>query len=305
MADPGYDLPYLNSDDNVFLHDDEGAEEKEKEEDMALCILLLKRRVHYLPVLTAGFIVVSFIISYSVSVSQGHVEPDFPYISHTAIKVPERCIFAQLINVGAFLLGANVFVRFLQQSEQFKPRGRTLRATGKDRRLCIASLVVGWLSALGLSMVANFQTIELTRAPHYVGAVLSFGLGLVYCWIQTSLSLRHHPKDCVTAFQLLNSIILSVCLVTFGVSKTIFKVKEGMKEGTKEGALRPVYLVSTISEWLTAAAVVSFLLTFYPSFSRITLQGPRVMLHEDRTYVTANGNTHHSNASSHGSISPV
>ncbi|KAL8597610.1 hypothetical protein ACOMHN_001541 [Nucella lapillus] len=143
------------------------------------------------------------------------------------------------------------------------------------------------------------------RPPHYVGASLAFGLGLVYCWIQTSLSLRHHPRDCVTAAQLLNSVILSICIVTFGVSKTIFKVKEARGEGKKEGLLRPVYLVSTISEWATALAVVSFVLTFYPSFSRITLQGPRVLLHEDRTYVTANGNTHHSNASTHGSSSPV
>ncbi|KAL8597608.1 hypothetical protein ACOMHN_001539 [Nucella lapillus] len=142
----------------------EGAEEEEeKEENMALCILLLKRRVHYLPVITAVFIVVSFIVSYAVSVGHGHVEPAFPYISHTAIQIPERCIFAQLINFGAFLLGANVFVRFLQQSEQFKPRGRPTRATAKDQRLCMASLVVGWLSALGLSMVANFQGLSAVQ----------------------------------------------------------------------------------------------------------------------------------------------
>ena len=46
--------------------------------------------------------------------------------------------------------------------------------------------------------------------------------------------------------------------------------------------LRPVYLVSTISEWLTAAAVVLFVLTFYRDFSRITLQGPRVRVSRSR-----------------------
>jgi hypothetical protein len=35
--------------------------------------------------------------------------------------------------------------------------------------------------------------------------------------------------------------------------------------------------VSTISEWLTAAAVVLFVLTFYPSFKTITLQSPKVI----------------------------
>ena len=57
-------------------------------------------------------------------------------------------------------MGANVYVRFLQQSELFKVHGHPVRGDDpKNRRLCIASLVVGWLSALGLSMVANFQVI--------------------------------------------------------------------------------------------------------------------------------------------------
>ena len=58
-----------------------------------------------------------------------------------------------------------------------------------------------------------FQTIEM-RPPHYVGAGMAFGLGLVYCWLQTSISLRHPPIDYVTVAQLINSVVLSVCLVT-------------------------------------------------------------------------------------------
>ena len=52
------------------------------------------------------------------------------------------------------------------------------------------------------------------RPPHYVGAGMAFGLGLVYCWIQTSISLRHPPLDCVTVVQVINSVVLSICLVT-------------------------------------------------------------------------------------------
>lgn len=306
MADPGYELQDFSDldcdKDNVFLE-----EEVAEEEKMALCIFLLKKRVHYLPVITAVFIISSLFISYGVSVANGHVEPDFPYISHTAIKTPERCIFAQLINMGAFLLAANVYVRFLHQRELFKDKvqrvGDPKDGDLKDRRLCLASLVTGWLSAFGLSMVANFQTIEM-RPPHYVGAGMAFGLGLVYCWLQTSISLRHHPRDCVTFVQILNSVILSICLVTFGISKAIYKIKEARGEGTKHDELRAVYLLSTISEWLTAASVVLFVLTFYPSFCTITLQGPRVLLPPDRVYRTSNGNTHFSVSAANGG-SPV
>ncbi|KAK7469498.1 hypothetical protein BaRGS_00036477 [Batillaria attramentaria] len=252
-------------------------QEGEREEDMALCILLLKRRVHWLPIITAVFIIGSLFISYGVSVGHGHVEPDFPYISYTAIQTPERCIFAQLINIGAFLLAANIYVRFLQQRELFRTPGHPAKDSARDHRVCIASLVVGWLSALGLSMVANFQTVVM-RPPHYTGAALAFGLGMVYCWLQTSLSMRHCPWDCVTVAQFINSFILTVCLITFGVSKIIYKVSEAQGKGTKFGTLRAVYLVSTISEWLTAAAVVLFVLTFYPAFNTVTLQGPKVLL---------------------------
>ncbi|XP_076450479.1 DNA damage-regulated autophagy modulator protein 1-like [Babylonia areolata] len=251
------------------------AEGVEKKDKMALCILFLKRRVHYLPVLTAIFIIASLFIAYGVSVSHGHVEPDFPYISYTAIQVPERCIFAQLINIGAFLMGANVYVRFLQQREQYRAHGNR-----KDRRLAIASLVCGWLSAFGLSMVANFQTIVM-RPPHYVGAGLAFGMGVAYCWLQTSISLRHRPRDCITLTQLTISILLSLFLVIFGISKAIFKIKEKRGEGTKEGELRGVYLVSTISEWLTVVAVVVFALSFYSDFTTLTLHGPRVRISQD------------------------
>lgn len=48
-----------------------------------------------------------------------------------------------------------------------------------------------------------------------------------------------------------------------------------------QDVLRPVYLVSTVSEWLTALSIVFFVLTFYPSFKRISLLGPRVQLLED------------------------
>ena len=48
--------------------------------------------------------------------------------------------------------------------------------------------------------------------------------------------------------------------------------------------LRSVYLVSTISEWLTAASIVTFVLTFYRDFSRIELKTPTVKI-KDRTIV--------------------
>ena len=42
----------------------------------------------------------------------------------------------------------------------------------------------GLLSALGLSVVANFREIELFKI-HLLGAMMAFGFGATYCWLQT------------------------------------------------------------------------------------------------------------------------
>ena len=57
-------------------------------------------------------------------------------------------------------------------------------------------LWIGLGSAFGCSIVANFQVTRPRPPPksfqeinvivvHYIGAFMSFGLGLIYCWAQT------------------------------------------------------------------------------------------------------------------------
>ncbi|GFR58256.1 DNA damage-regulated autophagy modulator protein 2 [Elysia marginata] len=249
---------------------------------MPLMMMLLRRRLHYLPIFTAVFIISAFFLSYGISVHQGHVEPDFPYIStclssYTAVQAPERCVFAQLVNLGAFLLAANIYIRYLQMSEVID------LLNGQKQTKCLNrfSLALGWISAFGLTMVANFQTVEM-RAVHYTGAGLAFLLGMTYCWLQTSLSVRYCRWSPIAVAQLINSIFLSACLLILlvVVSKTTFKIKEARGEGTKWDSLRGVYLTSTISEWLTAASIVTFVLTFYRDFSRVELKSPRVKIND-------------------------
>lgn len=260
---------------------------------------LLQRRLHYLPIFTAIFIISSFFLAYGISVYHGHVEPDFPYISYAAIQAPERCVFAQLINIGALMLAANIYIRYLQMSKVLD----LLNATRSHRAVNKVSLVLGWISAFGLTMVANFQTVEM-RPGHYTGAGLAFLLGTSYCWLQTSLSVRYCRWSLVAVTQLLNSIVLSVCLVIFTISKTTYKVRESQGHGTKWDTLRSVYLVSTISEWLTAASIVTFVLTFYRDFSRIELKSPTVRLN-DRAVVLKDYRSSCSSRGSDASTLPV
>ncbi|XP_067655278.1 DNA damage-regulated autophagy modulator protein 1-like isoform X2 [Haliotis asinina] len=255
-------------------------EDQPGQEDMAFCMMLMRKKVHYFPVFTWLFIIVSFFICYSIAVAHGHVEPDFPYISYTAIKTPERCYFSQLINFGACLLAGNVFIRYLQMKEVFCKHNNTDRS---HRRLNIACLVVGFLSALGFSMVANFQT-QVMRPLHYTGAGLAFVFGMCYCWMSSALTWKQRSlmnNTYVAVLQLINSAVLSIFLVVFGVSKAIYKYRETHGMGTKWDTLKTVYLLSTITEWLTATFIVTFVLTYYPDFKTIRFYGPRVKFNTD------------------------
>ncbi|BFZ15590.1 hypothetical protein BsWGS_18629 [Bradybaena similaris] len=193
--------------------------------------------------------------------------------SHSAIKAPERCVFAQFVNIGAFMMAANVYIRYKQMTEVLN----LLSASKGDKRVNKVSLGIGFISAFGLTVVANFQTVDM-RAAHYTGATLAFALGAVYCWMQTALSIRHTRWTCVAVSQLVNSIALTVCIIVFAVSKTVYKLYENTGHGTKFDALRAVYLISTVSEWMTAASIVTFVLTFYRDFSNVWLKSPSVRI---------------------------
>ena len=62
--------------------------------------------------LSAGLVLpVTFVVTYMISVSLGHTELDWPYISDTATRPPESCIFSQLVNVGSLLLAISFYIR--------------------------------------------------------------------------------------------------------------------------------------------------------------------------------------------------
>ncbi|CAL1534737.1 unnamed protein product [Lymnaea stagnalis] len=263
--------PMLASDSQVTS----GSKEKPALSTMPFIMMLLKKRLHFLPIVTAIWIVSSFIISYVIAVCYGHVEPDFPYISYTAISAPERCIFSLMVNMGSFMLAANVYIKYKQTVQAFQ----LFKAVHRDELINKISLIIGLISAFGLSIVANFQTVD-ARPGHYIGVTMAFGGGLIYCWMQTSLSIRYHRWSCVAISQLVNSIMLTSCFIIFGVSKAIFKTRESQGHGTKHDTLRPVYLTSTVFEWLLAISLVTFVLTFYRDFSRVHLRFIKVEIQD-------------------------
>lgn len=252
-----------------------------------LCLVVFKRQLWLLPIITALWLFSSFWISYGIAVSYNHTEAVFPYISHTAIEAPERCVFGQLVNIGAVMLAMNVILRYLYVKKRF------LRAMlpGSSRwyHINLAALFLGLGSAFGLSMVANFQT-EVQRGPHYVGAFLAFGGGTVFCWFHACISFKlvyrlgsstsKPMARLMVQIQLLNSLIMSALLVLFVTTKITYKAQKRAGMGTKWGELRGVYLTSTFTEWLLAFAFLTYTLTYAPDFKQMRVDDPKIELLE-------------------------
>lgn len=124
-----------------------------------------------------------------MAILEGHVVPNVPYISDAATYSPESCIFGQLINIGAVLLGLTIYIRFRQIKEILQIQNDLGDHLSKNNKI---SMWVGFVSCLGISIVGNFQETNV-RIVHYVGALCCFGCGTGYFWMQAMLSYALQP----------------------------------------------------------------------------------------------------------------
>lgn len=92
----------------------------------------------------------AFIFSYITAITLHHVDPVLPYISDTGTVAPEKCLFGAMLNIAAVLCVATIYVRY-KQVHALNPEENCIIRLNK------AGLVLGLLSCLGLSVVANFQ----------------------------------------------------------------------------------------------------------------------------------------------------
>ncbi|KAG9481605.1 hypothetical protein GDO78_010703, partial [Eleutherodactylus coqui] len=72
-------------------------------------------------------------------------------------------------------------------------RFQQIRDYGCHSHVNSVGLAMGFLCALGTSMVGNFQQSNQVET-HLTGAFLAFVIGIVYFWIQTYLTYRVKPR---------------------------------------------------------------------------------------------------------------
>ncbi|XP_060577473.1 DNA damage-regulated autophagy modulator protein 1-like [Ruditapes philippinarum] len=242
---------------------------------------------HWLPIILAIYLPVSFIITYSIAVGNDHVKPGFPYISDTGTKPPESCVFGQLVNMGAVLGGIIIYIRYKQ----------ILKQTTVVKTLNRASFFIGLLSIFGVSLVGNFEQTSVV-VVHLIGAFLAFAVGFVYIILQTIISFKstdlERPGNTpfIRKLRIVLCVVDAIFLILLGVAP---QVAHSMGPGPGKSKFQwspddPGYaehLVATISEWLVAFITVIYFATFYAEFRHFKLEAPKVVLNEVQTMQTS------------------
>ncbi|XP_044258904.1 DNA damage-regulated autophagy modulator protein 2-like [Tribolium madens] len=226
----------------------------------------IRFRLHYWPILTGFWFILTFIISYLVAIYNDHVVKFFPYISDTGTVPPDSCIFGQMLNFGAVFMLITMYVRY--RTLQLIPQRRYLKAFQVLNR---CSNLFGSLSCLGISIVANFQEkSEIT--VHFIGAFMAFGVGAVYCIIHAYLTWFSYSSKFLKYLRILLSILLIPSYVSTSVSSTLafnkFNGKNALKWSNNDDGYE-LHLVATFSEWIMAIVMAAFVTTYYVEFKLV------------------------------------
>lgn len=137
-----------------------------------------------LPLSLAVFGIAGIWIVYAMSVSNGtvNITEGFPYISECGSYIPQSTIFSQYCNICAFLGLWIIVIRF-QQVRDYGDQGKYNKFT----------VVLGFVSCLGVSVLGNFQQ-SVQRVVHLLGAFTAFCFGMGYFWMQLFLTYRAQPS---------------------------------------------------------------------------------------------------------------
>ncbi|TKR81814.1 hypothetical protein L596_015628 [Steinernema carpocapsae] len=243
-------------------------------------------KVWIIPLCSFVFSAAAFIGSYCIAVNLGHVTAFLPYISDNGTVPPESCIFGQLLNMAALFLACTVYLRHRQIVEFYWHR---FKQVGRWRSISCVLLWIGYLSAFGVSMVANFQENNVILV-HYTGALLAFGCGLFYTWAQTVLSYNMNPKlakpvvsHCRLVLNVLSTLFFCSMIIfgpILGQQPNDFILDEQgeLYKWTKDSPNYFEHMIGTTSEWLLAICFQLYILSFAIELRHAYCHAPKLKL---------------------------
>ncbi|XP_015789360.1 DNA damage-regulated autophagy modulator protein 2 [Tetranychus urticae] len=246
--------------------------------------------VHWVPLAASILLPATFITTYFLSVTDGNISPEFPYISDTGTTSPESCVFAQLLNIVAVLYLFTTYFRYKQVYHYYKDN----RIHGQRLLLSInkISFLIGILACLGMSMVANFQETNLIRV-HLTGALMCFCSGGIYCWLQTWITFKSYPHlnekpICYIRFFLSTTLTITF-IITFFLGPEAMRRFNGTnpRKWTRDEDGYYLHLIASLCEWVTAICIDCFIGTFVFDMKRLVMISPKVLFTTDNISITS------------------
>jgi len=270
-------------------------------------------RADLLPIIFAIVILLAVFLSYSIAVSLHHVPAYLPYISDTGVRVPERSVFSQFVNLAAFFHMVTIYVRYEQVRAEIKYRWRNEEHFRGGRKLQSWnrwSLGLGMCISFGLSLIGNFQlhshrTSEqsnhltneenVVQKIHWFGAFLTFILGNLWMVMHSIISifLSIGTKKGLwrrrTAFVRLVITILSTIMVVAGIASAVVAAthadeatgtlewNDSASNISDEGFKGRLSLTAVLCEWICTFLIVLFSVSLVPEFRVIEIYRPVVV----------------------------
>ncbi|XP_076068290.1 DNA damage-regulated autophagy modulator protein 2 isoform X2 [Oratosquilla oratoria] len=192
------------------------------------------------------------------------------------------CTSCRLPSLFSFLpLSSSLFITIYVRYRQIAEFYRNHSASSTIVRLNRAGLWLGSISALGISVVANFQETNVFFV-HLTGAIIAFGLGTAYLWVQALCSYQTHPMVNSLAMAHIRLGLAIVAAIFFVVGCICAVIAHSLFEGDNPTKWKPedkgwgFHVASTASEWVCAAAFDLFMLTLVDEFKGISMDPPQV-----------------------------
>ncbi|XP_028305849.1 DNA damage-regulated autophagy modulator protein 1 isoform X2 [Gouania willdenowi] len=226
----------------------------------------LTRGLCWLPLFLWTWSSCSFLVSYLVSVLRHDVDVIFPYISDTAAKPPESCIFGLMTVVSAFAGIATIYARYKYVD---KLNEGTIVV---HPQLNSTAFWLGMISCLGMCIVATFQEFAV-NVVHLIGAGLFFISGVLYVILQSYISYKAHPLGSSRRVCWTRAGIASLAtLAFFPTVVCACLIKQDAIHVDPKDKDYPLHMASAACEWIVTFSFIFFFLTFIDDFKLFTLR---------------------------------
>jgi len=243
------------------------------------------------PILATGFALAAFICGYTIAAGKNDADAWFMYISDGGAKPPESCIFGQLLNLSAMFLAISSYLRHRQYVVYYGHYCKD--KDGWWNAVSLTLMYVGFISAFGMSIVANFNELAVP-AVHLIGALIAFFGATIYCWGQVFLSYAlephmtplwlNHIRTILVAFAT-GALVLHL-LCEFG--KPFVKKVNGVfptdptgnniKKYDPDSPFYTNHLITTCAEWGLALSLEAVVLTFAWELRQFYIHIPKMHL---------------------------